>query len=243
MLKLNELNGFDTPLLRSLAESLNLSYRYYGDKNKDDLLKIIYRKLDPDKRKIFINMYLMCYELDDIIERIKPSGMSEIVEAVEKFFNKDEYLHEVTVGSHRCDVIFFSDMDINAIEIKSSLDKINTAFDQLNYYKKWANKVYLAYDIKHKKTICKMPFKKLGIGLLEHSKGEIIFINKSNFQYHDKINLLTYMTYNYLRKIAKKYKVNLKGGKQDISRKLSEKITDNEAKKIFKNFLRARALI
>ena len=239
----NELYNLDISFLRSIAEGINLSFRYYGDKSKEDLLNIINRKLDTENRDVIFKMYLTCYEADKIIYKIKPKGMSEIVGAIEKFFKKEEYLYEVTVGARRCDVVFFSDNDIIAIEIKSSLDNVIGALDQLNYYKKWADKIYLAYDIKHIKTIEKLSIEDFGIGLLEYSNGEIKLINKPHFQNHNSIYRLSFMTYNYLRNIAKKHQVDLDDGKQAISMRLKEKISDNEAKKIFQTFLKERTLI
>jgi len=233
----------DVSFLRELVEGINLSFRFHGDKGKDALLRILHRKLDAEKIEIAFKMYLVCYKAKDVIPVIKPKGMSEIVETVEAFFKAPEYLHEVTVGSRRCDLVFFSENNINAIEVKSSLDKISHALAQLEYYKKWANRVYLAYDAKHRQRVKRLPIVKKGIGLLEFTKGEINNIHDAPFQEKHKVDLLSLMTYSHLREIAVPFKVNLKGEKRAIAKRLSEKITLDETKNLFGDFLRARALI
>lgn len=229
--------------LRELAEGINLSFRFHGDKSKDALLKILKRKLDAEKMDIAFKMYLICYQAKDVVQIIKPKGMSEIVETAKTFFKASEYLHEVTVGSRRCDLVFFSGKDINAIEVKSSLDKLTSALDQLEYYRKWANRVYLAYDVKHRRTVRRLPFIEKGFGLLEFARGDMRAIYEASFQEKQKVDLLSLMTYNYLRKIASSFEIDLKGGKRIIAERLSQKFTLGEAKRLFQGFLRARALI
>lgn len=233
----------DISFLRELVKGINLSFRFQGNKSKDALLKILQRKLDAEKMDIAFKMYLVCYEAEDVAQMIKPKGMSEIVETVETLFGAPEYLHEVTVGSRRCDLVFFFENDVNAVEVKSSLDKISNAPDQLEYYKKWANKVYLAYDVKHRQRVKRLSLIEKGIGLLEFTNGEINNIYDASFQEKYKADLLSLMTYNYLRKIAVTSKVDLKGGKRAIAKRLSQKITLKETKNLFKEFLRTRALI
>jgi len=188
-------------------------------------------------------LYLMCYEAKDVARIVKPKGMSEIVNAVEKFFNTSEVLHEVTVGLRRCDLVFFSGNDINAVEVKSSLDKPSSALEQLEYYRKWANKVYLAYDVRHRQIVKRLSLKEKGFGLLEFMKGEIHDEHEVPSQEKCKDELLSLMTYNYLRKIAVAFEVDLKGGKQQIAERVSKKVTRDEAKSLFREFLRTRALV
>jgi len=214
--------------LRELVEGINLSFRFHGDKSKDALLKILHRKLDAEKIDTVFKLYLVCYEAKDIVQVIKPKGMSEIVETIKKYLKTSEYLNEVTVGSHRCDLVFFSGDDINAIEVKSSLDKMSSALEQLDYYKNWANKVYLAYDVKHKSTVKRLQLVEKGIGLLEFTKGKIRNIHDATFQQKHKVDLLSLMTYNYLRKIASRFEVDLRGGKLAIAKRLSQKTTLKE---------------
>jgi len=236
-------SNMDVSFLRELVEGINLSFRFHGDKGKDALLRILQRKLDAEKIDVAFKMYLVCYEARDVIPLIKPKGMSEIVETVKSFFKASEYLHEVTVGSRRCDLVFFSGNSINAVEVKSSLDNISHALAQLEYYKKWANQVYLAYDVKHRQRVKRLPIVKKGVGLLEFTKGEISNIHDASFQEKHKVDLLSLMTYSNLRKIAVTFKVDLKGGKRAIAKRLSRKIILDETKSLFRDFLRARALI
>lgn len=241
--KLEHYSGISTPFLRELVEEINLSFRLHSDKTKDALLKILCRKLDAEKIDTAFKLYLMCYEAKDVARIVKPKGMSEIVSAVEEFFNKSEVLHEVTVGLRRCDLVIFSGNDINAIEVKSSLDKLSSAVDQLEYYASWANKTYLAYDVKHKQNVKRLSSMEKGFGLLEFMKGEIECIQEASSQEVCKNKLFSVMTYNYLRKIAIAFKVDLKGGKHQIAESVSEKVTQDEARSLFREFLRTRALV
>lgn len=241
--KMDSYSNMEISFLRELAEGINLSFRFHGDKNKDALLKILRRKLDVEKMNIAYKMYLVCYDAKDVVQVVKPKGMFEIVESVEAFFKASEYLYEVTVGSRRCDLVFFSESSISAIEVKSSLDKMNRALDQVKDYKKWANRVYLAYDIKHDKKVRHLPFKENGVGLLRFSSGNVQLIDDAPTQEHDKASLLSLMTYNHLRKISRGLKVNMKGGKQTIAERVSKHLTEDEVIDFFQVFLRTRALV
>lgn len=236
-------SNMELSFLRELVEGINLSFRFHGDKNKDALLKILRRKLDAEKMDVAYKMYLVCYDAKDVVQIVKPKGMFEIVESVEAFFTASEYLYEVTVGSRRCDLVFFSERSINAIEVKSSLDNIQKALDQVKDYQKWANKVYLAYDIKHDKKVRYLPFKENGVGLLQFSNGNVQLIDDAATQEHEKATLLSLMTYNHLRKIARGFKVDMKGRKQAIAKRVSKYLTEDEAIDSFQQFLRTRALI
>jgi len=235
----------NTPFLRELAEEINLSFRLHSNKDKEALLKILQRKLDPEKMNLAYKLYLVGYEAKEVAHLIKPKGMYEIVGAVEKFFAPLEVLHEVTVGSRRCDLVIFSDFRnyISAVEVKSSLDKLASALEQLEYYGKWANKVYLAYDVKHKQKIERLSLVEKGFGLLEFAKGEIRCKHEASSEEKSKKELLSLMTYNYLRKIAVTFEVDLKSGKQQIAERLSKKVTQDETQGLFKEFLRTRALV
>ncbi len=233
----------NTLFLRELAEEINLSYRLHSDKSKDALLKILHRKLDAEKMDAAFKLYLMCYGAKDVAHIIKPKGMSEIVNTVERFFKPSEVLHEVTVGLRRCDLVFFSGDDINAIEVKSSLDKLSSAVEQLEYYASWADKTYLAYDVKHKQNVKRLSLMEKGFGLLEFMKGEIECVHEASSQEVRKDKLFLLMTYNHLRKIAIAFKVDLKGGKHQIAERVSEKVTQDEARSLFREFLRKRALV
>lgn len=233
----------DFTFLRGLAEGVNLSFRYHGDKSAQDLMKILQKKLGAEKLDTVFKMYLACYELEEIVQEVRPRGMSEIVNALESFFSDHEHLEEVTVGSRRCDVVILSGTSSIAIEVKSSLDKVSSALAQLSYYKKWANEVYLAYDVQHKNVVRKLPFVENGVGLLQFSKRRIYEIHKSPFYPQEKATLLSLMTFEYLRNIALDYRVKLEGGKQAISHRLCDLITQYEVQGLFQDFLRSRALV
>jgi hypothetical protein len=233
----------NTPFLRELAEGINLSFRLHSGKDKDALLKILQRKLDAEKMETAFKLYLIGYDAKDVVKIVKPKGMSEIVKAVRKFFRESEFLSEVTVGSRRCDLVFFSGDGINAVEVKSSLDKPSSALEQLDYYKKWANRVYLAYDVKHKQTVERLSLIKKEFGLLEFRKGEIHNVHEVPSQERCKDELFPLMTYNYLRKMAVAFEVDLKGGKQQVAERMSLRVSQDEAKKLFRGFLRTRTLV
>lgn len=233
----------DSSFLRNLVERVNLSFRYHGDKSAEELMRILQKKLGAEKLDMLFKMYLTCYELEDIVQAVKPKGMSEIVSALGSFFGDSEHLEEVTVGLRRCDIVILSGANTIAIEVKSSLDKVSGALAQLAYYKKWANEVYLAYDVQHEDMVMKLPFIENGIGLLKFSKRKIYLIHKSPFYAKEKTTLLSLMTYKYLKKIASSYKVKLEGGKQAISQRLGNLITQYEVQGLFQDFLRSRALI
>jgi len=233
----------DSSFLRSLAEGVNLSFRYHGDKTVQDLMRILRKKLGSEKMNMVFKMYLACYELEDIIQMVKPKGMSEVVSAIESFFGDCEHLEEVTVGLRRCDIVVLSGINTIAIEVKSSLDKVSGALAQLEYYRKWASEVYLAYDEQHDETVRKLPFVENGFGLLQFSKHRINLTQKSSFHPPEKATLLSLMTYRYLKEIALTYGVKYEGGKQVISQRFSSMISQYEAQGFFQEFLKSRALI
>lgn len=229
--------------LRELAENINLSFRSYADTDKETLVNLLDKKINPEKTETLFKMYLSCFDAKEVAEIIRPKGMEEIVIAVKRFFRlSTECLYEVTVGSRRCDIVLFINGSIIAIEVKSAQDQLKNAISQLNYYSTWANKVYLAYDSKHKRAIDKLGITKMDVGLLEFNNGTIQTIKEQSYQEHKSSLLLSLMTYEYLTKIAKAYSVNTKGKKIDIANALGLKLSTVETKSIFKDFLKIRAL-
>jgi len=229
--------------LRELAENINLSFRSHADTDKEDLVKLLNKKISPQKADTVLKMYLTCFAAKEVAEAIKPKGMEEVIIAVEKFFKtSSDCLYEVTVGSRRCDLVLFVGDAIIAIEVKSAQDQMKTALSQLSYYATWANKVYLAYDSRHRRTADRLCITNEGIGLLEFNKGNIELVYDASFNEKDMEYLYSIMTYTFLRTVAKRFNVHINGTKQDIAKRLKQKTTAPEAKTIFKNFLKTRAL-
>jgi hypothetical protein len=230
--------------LRELAENINLSFRSHADTDKETLVKLLNKKISPEKADTVFKMYLTCFKATEVAQAIKPKGMEEITSAVENFFKLSslDCLYEVTVGSHRCDIVLFVENDIIAVEVKSAQDQMKTAASQLKYYSTWADKVFLAYDSKHRRTIDKLGLKEKGIGLLEFNKGKLKSIQNASFQEKNADYRLSLMTYDYLRNIARAFSVGIEGKKQDMAERLSRKLSASQAKTIFKDFLKTRSL-
>jgi len=233
----------DTSFLRELAENINLSFRSHAETDKETLINLLNKKISPDNADIVFKMYLTCFNAQEVAQVIKPKGMEEIVYAVAKFFKKTtNCLYEVTVGARRCDVVLFLDDEIIAIEVKSAQDQMKSAPSQLSYYATWANKVFLAYDSKHKRIVDKLNLAEKGIGLLEFNEGTVNLMKNASFEEKSPEYILSLMTYGYLRRVSRKFNVNAEGKKKDIAKSLLSKISPTEAKDVFKDFLKTRAL-
>lgn len=233
-----------TSFLRELAENINLSFRSHADTDKDALVKLLDRKISSDKAETIFKMYLTCFNASDIAQAIRPKGMEEIVIAVQKFFRLStvDCLYEVTVGARRCDIVLFIKDDVIAVEVKSAQDQMKTATSQLDYYSTWADKVFLAYDSKHRRTVDKLCLGEKGIGLLEFDKGNLKLMQNASFQEKGADCFLSLMTYDYLRSIARASNVRVEGKKREIAERVSRTVPSLQAKAIFKNFLKKRAL-
>jgi len=232
----------DTSFLRELAENINLSFRSHAETDKDALVKLLDKKISPEKTDTIFKMYLTCFDAKTIAKVVKPKGMEEIVLAVKNLFCSSECLHEVTVGSNRCDMVLFSNNEIVGVEVKSAQDKLKTVRSQINSYATWANRVFLAYDKKHRKSVSQLGLDKNGVGLIEFDKGTVRVVNNAVYEEKDVRLLLALMGYNFLVKRTRKLKIVPKGRKQDIANRLAEKISKEEAIEVFKDYLRHRAL-
>lgn len=232
----------NTSFLRELAENINLSFRSHTETDKETLVKLLNKKISPEKADIVFQMYLACFDAKDVAQVIGPKGMEEIVDAVKRIFNRSECLYEVNVDSRRCDVVFLSNDETIAVEVKSAQDKLKTVASQLNSYINWANKVFLAYDVKHRSAVEQLCIAEKGIGLIEFNRGIAKLRCDSTYGEKNAEYCLSLMIYDYLRQIARKFGVGLEGSKQDLARRLVEQISIKEAQAIFRDFLRLRAL-
>lgn len=228
--------------LRELAENINLSFRSHTETDKETLVKLLNKKISPEKADVVFKMYLACFDAKDVAKVIGPKGMEEIVNAVKRIFNRSECLHEVTVDSRRCDIVFLSDDETIAVEVKSAQDKMKTVASQLDSYMKWANKVFLAYDVKHRSDVEQLGVAEKEIGLIEFDKGKTQLRHDASYAGKNAEYRLSLMTYDYLRRITKAFGVGLEGSKQDLARRLVEQVSSKEAQAIFRDFLRTRAL-
>jgi hypothetical protein len=232
----------NTSFLRELAENINLSFRSHTNTEKETLVKLLNKKISPEKADIVFKMYLTCFDAKDVAQVIRPKGMEEIIIAVERIFNRSECLYEVTVDSRRCDVVFLFNDETIAVEVKSAQDKMKTVTSQLDSYMDWANKVFLAYDVKHRSSVEKLGIAEKGIGLIEFNKGKTQLRRDASCAEKNAEYRLSLMTYDYLRKTAKTFGVGSEGRKQDLARRLIEQISQKEAQAIFRDFLKTRAL-
>lgn len=230
--------------LRELAEKINLSFRSHADTEKETLVKLLDKKFSPEKADTVFKMYLTCFDAEEVAKAVRPKGMEEIVVAVKKFFKTSHAncIYEVTVGSRRCDVVCFVGDSIIAVEVKSSQDHIKNAEKQLVDYSTWANQVFLAYDVKHKKSVAKLNSRTNGIGLLEFDDENIQLVENAVFEERDSLCLLSLMTYTHLKKIARVHNVDRNGKKQELAKRLSREISSHEVKSLFNDFLKMRAL-
>lgn len=230
--------------LRELAENINLSFRSHADTDKEALVRLLNKKISPEKADTVLKMYLTCFNATEVAQAIKPRGMEEITIAVEGFFklSTNDCLYEVTVGSRRCDMILLVKNDIIAVEVKSAQDQMKTATSQLKYYSTWADMVFLAYDAKHRRTVDKLGLREKGMGLLEFNKGHLKLIQSACFREKSADYRLSLMTYDYLRNVARAYSVSAEGKKQDMAERLSKTLLASHAKTIFKDFLKTRSL-
>ena len=213
-------SGMNTSFLRELAENINLSFRSHADTDKETLVRLLDKKISSEKSELVYKMYLTCFDAKDVAHIIKPKGMDEIVEKVKTLFKTSECLYEVTVGSNRCDLVFLSEREIIAVEVKSAQDKMKNAVDQLNSYSQWANQIFLAYDIKHRPTLAKLDLSNKKFGLIEFNHGTTTVTHESLSEEKAIDSVLTLMTYGYLGKIARDNKLSSTGRKQDIAARL-----------------------
>ena len=242
--KLEELSQCDRGFLLTIAKETNLSYRYYDSKNKSYLLNLLCNKFSYDVIKTIVDMYLLCYDGYEVAKVIKPNGMEKIANLIPNFFNKGEYLYEASIGRRICDVVILERDTIISIEVKSALDRVSRAVKQIQYYQLWSNLSYLVYDKKHRNYVLNLPFfKNNGIGLLEYSNESFKEIFKPKLKYPNVEVLLNFMTYRFLRKVARYYGIKTTDNKRDIISRLSKKITRNRAQNLFQDFLRNKHLI
>lgn len=238
MKKIEKLSGMNTDFLRELATGLLLSFRDYSNYGQDDIIKLLCNKLTLSEIETITELFFLCVPPREIGEKIKQEDMFDLRNVVENFFAGKDFLHEVTIDWRRCDVVFCDKKAVVAIEIKSKNDNIRKAVEQTNFYKLWANKVYLAFDHSHKKFVLQSDLANNGVGLLEYSDDKIRQLKEPIHREINPYNLLLFMTYRYLAKIAKRIKVHPKGTKKEIARRISENLPPQNINKLFNEYLK-----
>lgn len=238
--KQEKLEQFDRNFLEDLANGISLSTGYYKEE-KTRLLSILCSKLKLDEIEAVENLNSSGFDVKYIVDELKPASMYKIEEAVEKLLGGNNYLHEIKIGKRTCDIIYFQNGNIIGVEVKSATDNIERAREQLEYYKQWANMIYLAYDKKHREKASNLPL--TASGLIEYLDGKAYFIKKAPYRDVDPLNLLLFMSSEYIRKIAAQYKVNYRGRKEDLARRLIKELKSQTIKKLFQRNLEIKSCL
>lgn len=231
----------DLSFLSPLAEKVNLSYRYHGAKQRGLLAERLSSKFDTDTVDTIVKMYLLCYDAEDVARAVRPDGMDDIVRAIPDLFGSGEYLYEVSLGRHICDVVLLRAKEVVAIEVKSEADNIVRAVNQLAYYKLWANRVYLAYAAKHGEKVIEV-FASDEIGLLKYEDGGLTMKRKAPLSFPDGNTLLRFATYEYLQTLTRSCGIEAKGTKKEMANRLSRSISRERTQRLFRNFLREKSV-
>jgi hypothetical protein len=235
-------DSMNVVFLRELAENINLSFRSHSCSDKASLVRLLDKKISADKTETVLKMYLTCCDAKDIAQAIKPKGMDEIAAKVKRLFNTPECLYEVTVGSNRCDLVFLVEEEIVAMEIKSGQDSMKNALSQLKSYAQWANRVFLAYDIKHKPIVDQSGLSEKGIGLIEFNRGTVNIKKQAVSEEKNIETVLSLVTYDRLVKLARTNNIRSTGSKQEIALELKQHLSKKQLLEFFNNYLKSRAL-
>lgn len=238
MQKIEKLSVMNTDFLRDLATGLLLSFRDYSSHSREDVVKLLANKLTLEEIETVTELFFLCIPPKEVAKKIKREDMFDIRKVVDNFFGGKNFLHEVTIDWRRCDVVFCDEKSVVAIEIKSRNDGIQKAIEQTNFYKLWANEVYLAFDHSHKKFVFQSDLINNGVGLLEYFKGKMYQLKEPNFHKIDPYSRLLFMTYKYLTKIARNIKVDFRGTKGEIAKRISENLPQANINRLFNEYLR-----
>ena len=240
--KTTKLSRCDFNFLLTLAEKINLSYRYHGSKNKASLLQTLSKKFDSKTVDWIVKMYLLCYDAEDVAKKVGSNGMDDIVKVLPAFFGSGEFFYEVSVGRRICDAILLRDKEVIAIEVKSALDDVLRAVNQTEYYSLWANRVYLVYDNTHGQRVKRLFEHQDNIGLLEYTEGRLTIQRKASLNFPNLTILLSFTSYKYLRNLARSLKICGKGSKQEMSKRITHILSKNQIQQYFMEFLRDKAI-
>lgn len=241
MTKRESLTRLNTEFMRSLARALNGNYNAssynYSGMDRERLLDLLSGKLTVDEVTEIRRHYLLCHSAQEAAQAVSPDGVKDIQNTVQQYFGK-EALFEVKVGKRTCDMVFPD--GILAIEIKSARDKPSKAVEQIQSYKQWTDQVYLAYDETLHDRI-PQEIEENGAGLLKYVNSTIEQVKSPKHNPTPSAELLTFMTYQALSAQARQYNVPSTGGKDVIARRLADEISTNEARHLFKQYLKSRS--
>jgi len=239
--KIDNLSRVDTEFLSELATHISISYRDYSNWSREKLLNLLANKLNSQDVDNVVKLYLLCQTPKAVAEKVKPDDMFKIGDAVVGFFDNKQYLYEVKVGKRKCDIVFCTDIGVVAIEIKSKHDNVLRAIEQTEYYKQWANNVYLVFDERHEKRVMRSQLMNNGVGLIKYSKNDVRLIKDASYHKTEPYDLLMWMTYEHLAKIAKHHRVCVHGSKKDIIMRLVDRLPSEILRELFHDYLKARA--
>lgn len=238
--KRDALDRTDATFLRSLASELNGeyfgSYREYSDYDRDEILDLMVNKLTVEEVNVVVSRYLLCHSPSDIATEIKPDETRKIKEAVVEHLG-DECVFEAKVDDRYCDIAI-PDKRI-AVEVKSARDRVERAVAQTDDYKGWADEVYLAYDDSLEDAVPDQ-LASNGVGLLRYEDGSVEVRKEAECSASTSKDLLMSMTYDDLTTMAKSRNISASGGKQVISSRIAEDLSEGEVREEFAEYLRSR---
>lgn len=234
--KEDELKELEADFLRSFAHHINGSRRDYSAVSNEALLERVSNKLTVDQVDTVLTAYKEGMTPSKSADLVTPDDVSDIRHALEDSFGCMA-LTEVKIGQRYCD--FVAPKDIIAVEIKTARDRIDRAPDQVDQYCRWANSVYLAYDVCHDGKI-PSEIRHSEVGLVKYDSGEIIEVKPADLTGIDPADRLTWMTYEALAKAARAYKIQPGGGKEGIATMLRNRLPDEELSSIFTEYLHSR---
>lgn len=238
--KAKKLARCNEEFLRELAKGISLSYRSYVGKSKQDLIRLLCKKLKAEDVDKILKLYMLCLKPKEVADTVRPNDVGKITRMIRKYFSHEKALQEVKIGLIRCDLVTLDDGNVRAFEIKTARDKIMRAIEQTNYYSLWANEVYLVYDKKHKSMVKK--FRLDGIGLLETSKESITLACPPVENQINPLNLLSLLPYAYLKRVASKYGVKAFGRKTKFARRLNETMSQEDVHRAFLDYLTSKVI-
>lgn len=230
--------------LEDLALRIGTLPRNHWIHEKYRLVNILSKKLDRIEADMVFKSYLLCLDPKKIADKLAPQQVSKISKGVKQFLACDEYLPEVIVGRHRCDLVGIRGNEVLAIEIKSARDNMRNALSQVEYYQLWAREVYLAYDYRHARRVDRLPFRELGVGLLEISNLCMVKLRrKPKRNTVDPETLFSLFTSKYLRRVGRLHKIPTTGRKKEVTKALSRALDKEKIDELLVNYLKSRAKV
>ena len=177
---------------------------------------------------VIYEKYLLCIDVINILNNLSLNNINQMKSLIKRDIYYDEWYDEVHIGNKYCDIVGFNKNEIMAIELKSMNDDLRNVIAQLTYYKKWANKVLLVVDKKHEKKSKNIMniYNWFGLYVVNNDKLEKVkYPPLLNINYNESYKM---MTYEYLKKIAKKIGIRVKGKKNILIHDIINNMTNIE---------------